>query len=750
MRILETCRRFAAAAAAVAAVLPLAAIAEANPARATTVPVPADQVVLPRPAAVVYDATRDMLWASVGPDGSAYSSTVVPIDASTGALGAPIPVGYGAGTLAISDDGQFLYVALTSNAFTEIRRVTLATRTPDLQWMLPPNVECAARGVSDLVVLPGDPHALAVAEAFPGQCNTDRAVAIYDDGVVRPDTVSAGNANWLIEPSVSDPTLLFANEWTSGGGVLRRLRIGPTGVAIEREAAYPVLPDDRSSTPGLVVSGSVLLDGINVFDAADLSVQRRFEHTGVQSVASVVADPGAGQAYVATVLDAYPTDGRRSAIAVFDTTTGLLRSTSSLGPASGERYVSILRMVAAGSGRVAITWPSSTEVLALADLPGALGEYTALDPERVLDTRTGLGRDGVVSPLGPGGTLEVQIAGRAGVPASGVDSVVVNATAAAPTEQSYLTVWPSATTMPEVSNLNYGRGATRANLVTVALGAGGRISLFNETGSVHVILDVVGFYSSWDGTAGARFLPVEPTRLLDTRSGLGAVPASPVAGGSTLAFDTLQTISQKSNIAAVALNITAVGATASSFVTVWPSDVGQPNASNLNFVAGSTVPNLAIVRVPPSGVINIFNESGAVHLLADVVGYYVKTRSGDAGRYISWAPERLLDTRTDGILPPPGDLWPNDEVVYDLAPGPYGAYVLNVTATESTGAGYITAYPWSGSSTRPPEASSLNYADGSTVPNAVIVNANPGFAFRNRDGRTHLIADVFGGFIKWA
>jgi len=55
---------------------------------------------------------------------------------------------------------------------------------------------------------------------------------------------------------------------------------------------------------------------------------------------------------------------------------------------------------------------------------------------------------------------------------------------------------------------------------------------------------------------------------------------------------------------------------------VWPAGVGMPLASNLNFTAGQTVPNLVVVKLGTGGNINIFNNAGWVHVIGDVVGYF--------------------------------------------------------------------------------------------------------------------------------
>jgi len=71
------------------------------------------------------------------------------------------------------------------------------------------------------------------------------------------------------------------------------------------------------------------------------------------------------------------------------------------------------------------------------------------------------------------------------------------------------------------------------------------------------------------------------------------------------------------------LNVTAVQATASGFVTVWPSDKLQPVASNLNVTAsGQNIPNLAIVAVSLTGRVSLYTQSGT-HFVADLSGYYI-------------------------------------------------------------------------------------------------------------------------------
>ena len=110
--------------------------------------------------------------------------------------------------------------------------------------------------------------------------------------------------------------------------------------------------------------------------------------------------------------------------------------------------------------------------------------------------------------------------------------------------------------------------------------------------------------------------PLVPSRILDTRSGVGAA-ATPVGPGGVVTLDvTGRGGVPEAGVGAVALNVTAVGATAPTFVTVWPRGAVRPVASSLNLVRGETSPNLVVAKVGRDGGVELFNNKGTVHLLA--------------------------------------------------------------------------------------------------------------------------------------
>ncbi len=253
------------------------------------------------------------------------------------------------------------------------------------------------------------------------------------------------------------------------------------------------------------------------------------------------------------------------------------------------------------------------------------GAYTPLFPTRIVDTRDGTG--GFSAALNPLQTIDVQITGSGPVPAPGVSAVAFNLTAVDPTGAGHLTAWPTGEAEPNSSNLNFvgESGTATPNLAIVKVSSLGKVSIKNgsPTGSVHVIIDVAGWYN--DNTVsvtGGSFGPLVPTRILDTRNpgfvALGPgesreIQVTGVGGAVPLV-----------GAAAVVMNVTAVDPSGFGHLTLFPSGGTLPIASNLNFRPGQTVPNLVIVRIGNNGKVTINNGSptGTVHVIFDVAGWF--------------------------------------------------------------------------------------------------------------------------------
>ncbi len=218
---------------------------------------------------------------------------------------------------------------------------------------------------------------------------------------------------------------------------------------------------------------------------------------------------------------------------------------------------------------------------------------------------------------GPG-TLDLQVTGRGGVPTVDADAVVLNVTAVQPSTGGYVSVWPTGEAQPVISNLNFSTGRTVPNLVVCKLGAGGQVSFFVDSGEVDLLADVVGYFAP----QGASFVPIAPTRLLDTRNAIGA-PRAMVGPGSDIALGVAGMGGVSPSARAVVLNVTATGATSDTFVTVYPDGVGRPDASSLNVSPGGAIANLVVAKLGDTGQVRLFNSFGSLDLIADVTGYFV-------------------------------------------------------------------------------------------------------------------------------
>ncbi|NMM33673.1 MAG: DUF1524 domain-containing protein, partial [Phycicoccus sp.] len=424
------------------------------------------------------------------------------------------------------------------------------------------------------------------------------------------------------------------------------------------------------------------------------------------------------------------------------------------------------------------------------------------------DTRTGLGAPKAV--VGPGRSVTLQVTGRGGVPAAGVSAVVLNVTITAAIKPGYVQVYPTDLgVVGASSNLNVERvGQTIPNLVTVPLGNGGRVTLYTQGGG-HLLADVFGYYAQSGPTATGRYTSLAPARVLDTRNGTGVTPpASPgdtkncgdfatwsgantwfwayypyygdigrLDGNNDLipceslsgapispqrpprpkpaarSTTTLQVVGRggvPASASAVAINVTATQATTRGYVQVLPTagSTAIGASSNLNLDAvGQTIANLVIVPIGVDGSIRLYT-SGGTHLIADVAGYYTDatTSVSTDGMFVALQPARLLDTRTGTK--------PASKASITLAPlnragvpstGVAGI-VLNLTATQSTAAGYLQVFP-TGQATAGSSSNVNMERANQTIPNAALTKlGNGGTATIYVSASSHVLADISGYF----
>ena len=378
-------------------------------------------------------------------------------------------------------------------------------------------------------------------------------------------------------------------------------------------------------------------------------------------------------------------------------------------------------------------------------VPALTGQrYTAADPVRLLDTRSGLGAR--TGRLGARQTLDLQVTGAGGVPA-GATAVVLNLTGVDATARTDLRAYPTPVTtrpVPVVSSLNLDRGSTRANLVTVPIGNLGKVRLRNSEGSAHVLADLAGWYAP---STGSTFRAVDPVRLLDTRRSAAVGP------GGQLDLRVAGTGPVPAGATAVALTVTAVGATAETDVRVYPGGTDAavvPGVSNVNAPSAAPVPNLVVVRVGADGTVRLRNAGGRVHLLADLAGYYSADPAGDLFRAVT--PRRVLDTRVRLGTPATSAtrLGPGGTTTLTVGGGTgvprfATAAVLNLTGVGATARTDLRAYP--ATATAPPLVSNLNLDRGSTAADLTVVKlGGAALRVRNHSGTVGVVLDAAGWF----
>jgi len=440
-----------------------------------------------------------------------------------------------------------------------------------------------------------------------------------------------------------------------------------------------------------------------------------------------------------------------------------------------RRSLVVAALAAAAVGVIPPSLPGSPSVAAEFNLASG-GEYHPVTPSRIFDTR-GVGVNDTIplgkKPTSPQGmSFDIDILGQGGIPGEieganrDVLAVVLNVTVANPTRAGYLSIAPTGSTAAGVSSLiNFASNTDVPNLAVVGVGTGGGLTATIVTpegaGEADVLVDVFGWISTSsypdDSDSGARFVPVGPGRIFDTRTsqvtagltggqplGSQAQVTLPIRGAASVNPTITPIVPNSPNVTGVMVNVTAVNDVAGSqgtFVSVTPGPVPagtEPSTSVTNVAPGQIKANMAVVPLGGDGSINLFNRSGPTHLIIDVLGYLVEGESETtrAGRVIPLeAPFRAFDTRQVEFGNTPlgfatQEDWSfkkfTESVKLDGAPlGAQSAIIGNLTGTGlarlyptvpvST---YLTVYPGNVSL---PNSSNINVTEGVTVPNMSLL-----------------------------
>jgi hypothetical protein len=244
-----------------------------------------------------------------------------------------------------------------------------------------------------------------------------------------------------------------------------------------------------------------------------------------------------------------------------------------------------------------------------------------------------------------------------------------------------------------------------------------------------LIVDLSGWFISGDGLH-----TFTPERAFDLRqTGLVITPDTPYAFQMTGNFGIPTT-----GVSSVVLNVTATGATAPGYITVWPCNQPQPYTSNLNYLAYQDIPNAVIATVDTNGQV-CFASSSPTFLIADISGWFAQTSNLNV-----ITPLRLFETRPTKRISTTPSYVLDLSATSPVALGAATAVVLNVTATGAQKAGFATVWPCDEAQ---PPTSNLNFDANEDIPNLVItkVSASNTVCF-NASTPVHLIADLMGWF----
>jgi hypothetical protein len=344
--------------------------------------------------------------------------------------------------------------------------------------------------------------------------------------------------------------------------------------------------------------------------------------------------------------------------------------------------------------------------------------------------------------------------GSSGVPAI-ASAVTGNLTVTGQTSNGYLYLGPVAMNDPTSSTLNFPVGDDRANGVTVALGAGGTLSVTFVAPApgpiAHVIFDVTGYFVP--GSSGATYFPLTPARLLDTRSGNGL--SGPSGSHAARTFQVTGHGGVPSNATAATGNLTVTGQTSKGYLFLGPNATNDPTSSTLNFPVGDDRANGVTVALGAGGTLSVTfvapNAGPTAHVIFDVTGYFVPDASG--ATFVALNPTRILDTRNGtGLAGPSTSHAARTFAVSGIGGIPAGipAVTGNLTVTGQTSNGYLYLGPVA---MNDPTSSTLNFPVGDDRANGVTVALGAGgtlsvtFVAPAPGPIAHVIFDVTGYFM---
>ncbi|WP_173062444.1 hypothetical protein [Phytohabitans houttuyneae] len=355
--------------------------------------------------------------------------------------------------------------------------------------------------------------------------------------------------------------------------------------------------------------------------------------------------------------------------------------------------------------------------------PPAADHFVPLSPTPLLDSRNGTGT-AAAGRIAANAAVTFQVAGRAGIPASGVSAVALNVIAINPAAFGWLTVYPS-DVPTTTSTLTYSAGETVVVEDFTRLTSTGAITIKNNgSGDVHLAVSADGYFLAASGTAaGNEYYPVSTEYLYDTRpahSTGSPARTTPIPANSTVTFAvTGQKSIPASGVSAVALNVVAAHQTvAKGWLSLYPSDKPDPMVSSVDYNPNEGSSSLEVVPLTGTGQLKLTNHGAAeVHVSITTRGYFLGAAAGDGSTYKPAATQILLQT-LDGTGVEGGGTQPlaaGATIAFDatrlagVRPDEVTAAGININARQPTAQGWLSVYA---ADAEDPSISSVTFDSG--------------------------------------
>ncbi|WP_328786033.1 hypothetical protein OHT68_48725 (plasmid) [Streptomyces canus] len=292
-------------------------------------------------------------------------------------------------------------------------------------------------------------------------------------------------------------------------------------------------------------------------------------------------------------------------------------------PVGNDGKIDLYTHIDSSSGTTALIVDLTGYFTSSPSLPGNQTYTPLTSAVRTLDTRSSVAHTNLTSTgtVAAGTNFTLQVTGLNGIP-SNATAVAVNLAAANATDTGFLQAYATGYAPTADTSLSFSPGNAIASLSgDVPIGTSGTITISVHSNAAAVIADISGYYTT--STTGQKFHTINPTRLVDTRSGIGG-STSPVAalGTYNLTTSTTQQVTSATTPTLAAM-LTVTGPTGSGYAIAYPSAVGKPATSSLNWGTGDTLANLTLTPTDTNGQIGIYNNSnGTADFIVDTSGYY--------------------------------------------------------------------------------------------------------------------------------